>query len=802
MEATEFDSEESEASGEPAGGKPGDTVVAGQDAALEEFQRLHDEGFGVAPPLTNEATEDEPEEVEEEAPAASFGAGFPSADTYFSSSFGDGDDSSGLSESYEEEAEVTTLEDLYSAFPKVGDGSHYLRVTRKSPATWNGVRIAGWVSDIGEQLSLSDFAGRLGGGVYEISVRGPSRGGLGPDGTVPTRTLKTIRLEVTGKPAAVADNQQGASSMGLYGRQDDDTRFKIKELEIQAQERAEQRKREDQLHRDVRARKNGGDGALDPRMFQLFEETADKRARQAQEIAQEVVNSLKDDRDRLKRSLEQKEQDIDALRSKLVDLQTETTLRLREEESRQVRELKDRHEAEMRRIKDEQADSVQRISSENQRIVGEMSERFARDRESLTRNEQGERDRLRSDSERRERQLVEDAKLRESTLRDSYESRLSEQQRSIEREVRGIKDQRDREIASVQANESNRAVLSEKTAEIQVGTATAEVNRLTSQLEAREHEVARLRGEMDDLRRAQIKEPLVAIQEAQTLVGLVSGSDSGPKDWRDRAVDALGEVFRQVPDVLRSVSETRVSNQQARDMHRANAAQARADQLAQRRLPSMGGAAPQPQRRPEPAPARAPDPVAPAPLAPMSVPADSAVFDGMVSAPEENSQEPPGDEFAIEAPPAFPSEADIIGNQYTPAPDPVSAQAPAPPINAPEAARSEQPVSGASAQDHVEEAPPEPEAGVEIGPEAIGDFVQKLDLAISTGLATPDDFADGAIAEIGASGVRKILSTLSADELVDTVAAQVGSEKSAMVTRQGRTFVRELWVSASQKAGA
>jgi len=794
MEATEFDSQESEASDESGGGSlPSGNTPAGQDAALEEFQRLHDEGFGVAPPLTNEAPEEE--EAEDEAPAASFGGGFPSADTYFASSFGDSD-SSGFSESYEEEAEVTTLEDLYSAFPKVGDGSHYLRVTRKSPATWNGVRIAGWVSDIGEQLSLSDFAARLGGGVYEVSVRGPSRGGLGPDGTVPTRTLKAIRLEVTGKPAAVADNQQGASRMGLYGRQDEDTRFKIKELEIQAQERAEQRKREDQLHRDARARKNGGDGALDPRMFQLFEQTADKRARQAQEIAQEVVDSLKDDRDRLKRSLEQKEQDIDALRSKLVDLQTETTLRLREEESRQVRELKDRHESEMRRIKDEQADSVQRISSENQRIVSEMSERFARDRESLTRNEQGERDRLRADSERRERQLVEDARLREQTLRDSYESRLSEQQRSIEREVRGIKDQRDREIASVQANESNRAVLSEKTAEIQVGTATAEVNRLTSQLEAREHEVARLRGEMDDLRRSQIKEPLAAIQEAQSLIGLVSGPDSGPKDWRDRAVDALGEVFRQVPDVLRSVSETRASNQQSRDMHRANAAQARAAQLAQRRLPSMGGAAPQPHRRPEAAP------VAPPPLASMSVP-DPSPMGERAPAPQESYRETPPEEFALESPPAFPSEADIIGDQYTPGPDPLAQQPPAPPVDAPAAAGAqEEPVGGARAEDPVEEASRETEAAVEISPEAIGEFVQKLDLAISTGLATPDDFADGAIAEIGAPGVRQILSTLSADELVDTIAAQVGSEKSAMVTRQGRTFVRELWASASQKAGA
>jgi hypothetical protein len=787
MEATEFDSSESGALDEPAVDIPDeDGVALGQDAALEEFQRLHDEGVGAEPSLTTE----EPEE----SSVASFGGGFPSADTYFASSFGDGDTeksgSAGFSESYEEEAEVTTLEDLYSAFPKVGDGSHYLRVIRKSPATWNGVRIAGWVSDIGEQLSLSEFAARLGGGVYEISVRGPSRGGLGPDGTVPTRTLKTIRLEVTGKPAAVADNQQGASSMGLYGRQDDDTRFKIKELEIQAQERAEQRKREDQLRRDVGIGKNGGDGSLDPKMFQLFEQTADKRARQTQEIAQEVVNSLKDDRDRLKRALEQKEQDIDALRTRLVDLQTETTLRLREEESRQVRELKDSHESEMRRIKDDGASTVQRISSENQRIVNEMSERFGRDRDALQRNEQGERDRLRTDSERRERQLVEDSKLREQTLRDSYESRLSEQQRSLEREVSGIKDQRDREIVSVQANESNRAVLSEKTAEIQVGTAMAEVNRLTSQLEARENEVARLRGEMDEFRRAQVKDPLSAIQEAQTLVGLVSGPDSGPKDWKDRAVDALGEVFRQVPDVLRSVSDTRASNQQARDMHKANASQARAEHLAQRRLPSMGGAPPQQQRRQERAFQSPPAPPAPpAPLAPMSA---APPPQSMPPLTQVDDRQPNAGDFDLEAPPEFPSEADIIGDQYTPVDEPSPAP-PAPPVS--DGGYTETVAVEASADGRVAEAPPE----MEIDPEVIGAFVQKLDMAIGSGLATPEAFADGAIAEVGESGVRKILSTISADQLVDTVAAQVGSENSAMVTREGRTFVRDLWASASAK---
>jgi hypothetical protein len=82
------------------------------------------------------------------------------------------------SPSYEvDDGKLRSLEDLIAAFP-VGDGQHYIRVTRKLPKIWQGIACAGIQRPIRAPITYESFVDEYGGGEYVLVMIGPpSKGG-------------------------------------------------------------------------------------------------------------------------------------------------------------------------------------------------------------------------------------------------------------------------------------------------------------------------------------------------------------------------------------------------------------------------------------------------------------------------------------------------------------------------------------------------------------------------------------------------------------------------------------------------
>ena len=703
--------------------------------------------------------------------------------------------------------ELKTLEDLYDAYPKIGDGQFYLRVVRKHPSTYNGMRVAGFLEDVYSRMSMSEFANRFGGHTYEVSVRGPARTtAIDADGRVQMRTLRSIRVEIPGSPIQLGPpNGENDMSMGSMPFRDS-PQVKIKEMEIAADEQRRREAREAQWQKEVSSRT-----AISPQLLQAIETAAEKRATEVKDVASGTISEL---RERIRRDYEviqTKDASIQALREKIVALQTDYATKLREEETRQVRELKDRHESELRRIKDDHSVTIIRMTEEHKRLSTESNERSTRERENIQKQEKIERDRMREDSTRRERQLIEDARMREENMRQNYESRLHELQRSLEREVRSVKEQRDREVLSVQATESTKSTLSEKTAKIQIDTVRSEMQRLHVELDS-------LRRENEHLRLQSHKTPEEAIEQAHRLAS-ITGFGGGSKepeelDWKRGVVSAVKGLIEKAPEIAEGLGRARETNRTAaaKAQHQARAAQQRAQQMARERqaigpppgLQQMAPMMPTPMSHAPPQPRRVPRPAPPGVGGPPT-------WDAGPPTPYSGDDLPPG----LQGPP--PEHDEEIPHHF-------GSPAPAQPVSTPLQHRSPRPLSPtdfgvpeppdrapvaptpaleqASSVDIQPGVPPDEvmtaPAGVEITEEMVGKFAEKLDLAIASGLVTPKTFAQGFLDETGPEVAARILGSIGPDQLVDAVQAQEASAGTAIVTRDGRKYVQELWKEAEK----
>lgn len=127
---------------------------------------------------------------------------------------------------------------------------------------------------------------------------------------------------------------------------------------------------------------------------------------------------------------------------------------------------------------------------------------------------------------------------------------------------------------------------------------------------------------------------------------------------------------------------------------------------------------------------------------------------------------------------------------------PEPSQPPAPPPEPP----AGDPVAG---DQFVEEESVDGSAAVlaEVTPEHISQFSTELESAIAGGFITPKKFAEGFIERVGPETVAAIIQAVGPDQLVDAVAATDGSANTAIVTREGRKYVNELWVQAAEILG-
>lgn len=100
----------------------------------------------------------------------------------------------------------------------------------------------------------------------------------------------------------------------------------------------------------------------------------------------------------------------------------------------------------------------------------------------------------------------------------------------------------------------------------------------------------------------------------------------------------------------------------------------------------------------------------------------------------------------------------------------------------------------------MSERPEQEPTVVHVTNEQVARFSEKLEEAISSGIITPAMFADGFIKETSPETTLAIVQAIGPDQLVDAVAQQPAAQSTAIVTREGRKFVHELWVEATQKA--
>lgn len=727
--------------------------------------------------------------------------------------------------------ELKSLEDLYSSFPKMGDGQFHIRVVRKHPSTYSGVRVAGFLEDVFERLTMSDFAARFGGHSYEVSMRGPSRtSAIDAEGREEVRTLRTIRVEVPGAPLMLGPTSgNGGDGMSMSGMGiRDNPQVAIKRLEIEQDNARRREARDARWQEQLTSRPSG----ISPALLEAIESAADKRAG---EVRDDAATTISDLRERIRRdyeALQAKDQQVQSLREQMVTVQTEYATKWRDEESRQVRELKDRQESEIRRTKEDQSLTVQRITDENKRLTAEMGERTTRERETIQKQEKIERDRMREDAMRRERQLIDDSRTREENMRQNYESRLTELQRSLEREVRSVKEQRDREVLSVQNTESTKAVLAEKTAHIQVETMRGEIVRMNEETDG-------VRRENEHLRMQNNKTPEEAIEQAHRLASITGFGGGGKEeelDWKRGVVSAVKNLIDKAPEIAEGLGKARETNRVAasRAQQQARASQHRAQISRDRSLLAHQAQSQHAHRQLQHEQSldteSAPTMTAPPRRVPRPPP--PGVGRGWGSGPATNFQGGGLPPTPHGPPPSDLADPEISHHFGSPAP----AQPPGPPLqeDAPDALSPESfgateppPSLGVSPSAHnyapsepldsesfvdasdnegafsetevaeTTEEPQEKEGNVAITEEMIASFTQKLDDSISSGLVTPAEFARGFISEVGAETTWRIISSMDADQLVDAVLAHEEAAGTAIVTRDGRKFVQQLWSEAA-----
>ena len=711
---------------------------------------------------------------------------------------------------------LETLEDLYDRYPQIGDGATYLRVMRKMPMTWHGARVGGWLEDLHDQISMGQFAERFGGYSYEVSVRGPHRAG---DPDVRERTFATIRVEISGPPLKFRGQGEDNNVQPMQMRPQDDARVRIKELEIEA-ERDRERERELRRVRDQANRQPG----FDPHVIRMLDEFAKTRVEGERNASHEVIVHLREVTARQQETIDQRDHQIAEMRKRLSDVERESALRWREEESRQIRDLKEQHSHEIARLKDDHASRIQSMQGDHERRIDEMEKRHTQETQQIRDMEQRERERLRDDAMRREKILQDDFSRREQGFRDR-ENMISKEAARREEAIKGdyqlrfetLERQGRRDLDMIRSTESTKATLAETNAANNINMFEREMGRQVQQITELQHENNELRSELS---RLQAPKPLMQQIEESHKIAEMTGFKGGTGeaeeswDWKKVVAKVVTRALDKAPETMASIENARAQNQQLAMMERQRMEAARQQQAAAAAgydpYPMMGAPMqPQQQQRPmQHAPSPPPQwdqgggPPMPGTAPPVPMPhqgpvmADPPRFDHPIgSGPPPGPTPPPisgeGPGIPQGSAPSF-----AMGPEIRPTPNEIAQQQLQPQQVQPQQPRQ------------VQQQPSPPVAAVQIQPEHLQRFLTELEDAIkSDGIITEPMFAQEFINEVGPDTTRALMSAFTADGLIDMVSSakddagrSVGLT-SVIVNRKGKKFVRQLWVEVARRLG-
>jgi len=683
-----------------------------------------------------------------------------------------------------------TLFDLFSMFPELDGVNQTIRVERKEPKNYTGLKVAGWMRDITRPITLAEWQEIYGGGTYRLYMYGmPKRGGtMNRDGRMNMVRLadpitfvfpgtpsgqaevyaseeEAMNAEIGSRlqrgPASIADasivKEQLAADLKREERQEnrekskderlDEERKKREQeqvgvlhqvttltgqmLEMQAEFRREQLESERAHHRELRER--------DEKWEQRFSDANDKRPQAPDQLqtALEISKSLNGDGKGSTAMLE-------TLRGE----HTRETERLQH----QIKEERDRADA---RIKDAEARADARVKDHEQRTA------------SLERD-------LRERSDREVTRVKEEADRRINDLQHQHTTAMAAETRNHERDLNSLKAQHAMLLESQKGSFEMRL----ETARGEVKRTQGEADRYKSEAEDNKDVVGKLKKLKEDAQELGMVEAADNVPEPQTVVQMLTQAGAG--------------LFQQLPSIIESVSsavKTR-SNQEVE----AARAQARSEMVS-----AAGNFPPQfppPHRR------RAPElggefglrhmsEVGPAPVSPGHDPL-------IVPLPQQHFESIP----VPHAQPAF---------QQAPPPMPVGVSTGMPPEMRPLPAPTTQivPVSASQPppphQIAVSPSAPPPPPPSAVDPAILAEDRQIANAEVmvlphyNAGVP-PGAVADAMLSNFGVEEVRKTLAGVDADRVILAI-SRVGSPDSPFLRRDGKKYLRALFLELRKKAG-
>jgi len=705
--------------------------------------------------------------------------------------------------------DIRTLDDIYSAFPDIGSGSHYLSVYRKSPKQYGGFHVSGFLDDVHQQITLKDFAEKYGGHQYEVHVIGTPRSSvLDNSGRIQQRTLATVKLEIPGAPIFTGvhlDRGKGNGDGNMKDILGAQVNPNVEITRIRTADDKDRRREEREFREQQQA--NSIPHGIPVEMLTEIERSSDKKIEMMTRVHENVIEGLKRTIEESREEAREKAAELNQLREQLVTERTTLRDQLHEQETRQVKELRQRHEEEVRRIERDQNENRNRLLEEQVRQVGDVNDRAQRERDQLQKTTEMDRERSRVDAERRESMLVEEHRRKETATREQYEqqlnnmqrqneSRLADLQRSTERELTASQNMTMREIESIRSTETNRSSMTESSARMQIGLIEQQLNQANSSFESASRELEEMRTKL-------IKDPITAIKEAHELAAATGyGGAAKEGDWKSEVMSALKVIG---PEVAKSLGAAREQNQQAGAI-----AQAQQQQHPQLGAPTM---TPQPQRA---APQRqgvnqrerlgAPRPPAwQAPTTPNHFgvkprsAATPAPFTGGVPPEMTPLEMPPGmqsgdddddDGMQFNAPAVVATVQEMQKTELPPEQQ-VVASTPVPPPPEQTQAQPEPPQ-----EQQIQITPEQQQQAAQslmqkLKEEDIDKFVASMEMAISSeGAVTEEAFAKNFFDQIGPETARDLIIALQPEVLIEA-AKQKGS--AVIPTREGQKFLRNLW---------
>lgn len=668
-------------------------------------------------------------------------------------------------------------EDLYASFPTIGDGRFKVRVERLLPKAFFGQQIAGFLGDFDEPLSADWIRDRFGGGQYSVCVMGPSVSGSGYQ----TKTTKLI-VNVPGQPVMAGNEEGPPMQRSPFGFQ--------QPIPVPLEHQTVQLERIKREERRELADRNLSDGIV-----KTMNDSHERSLERVTEQANAQIQVLREQNQNQLVEIQSLRSQITALQSDVLKAKSDTDARVREAESTMERRIKEEYQRQLNELKDTSMRTIEQLKEQHQR---DMREQEARANDRLnTESRRFTEELARKDSAARDdrEKLARENERSERTLRETYDQRVNELQRSSEREIAAIKENRDRECATVRLQAESAIKATDATTKMQLDLLNRENAKLIVRNESLEKENARLLH-------ASIKDPIQYIRETQevasSVLGMIPASEAGGDkeedlgDWKKIAARGFLDFMSNLPEtakgVMGQVQQARAQNQQQAAAAAAHQQQQQAMMAEQQQgmVLSAGGATSQqgqPQRRqrrltradinqPYMGPVQGAEIPFQHPYAQIhNRPPPSPHANGVPVVPL--MQDPP-----VAAPPSPQQAAAQSASQPQAAPA-QPAQQPQPQQELPPGMTQEQ----AEQQQRIFE-----------------EFVSELDNAIAGGMIPSKMFAQKLVERAGADDIRMMLGRMSAEQFL-AMLDHLGIDND-ITTVDGKGYVKQLWAEVRKLVGA